>query len=192
MYSDDDNDSYHEATEGHDGIKDDNRTATGEVKSFRAKSYRKTPFASKYTSRMTLNDRSQITSPPAPLFDPKQEERDEHRLLLHELFARLVTDSQMGLSHPQARANLELHGTNDIGRELDAPAWVRFCKNVFGGSSLLLWLGFFLCITNYSIEVRRQIVFVTLVRLLNLCILGVPIECRARKWHQNSRSFICH
>ncbi|TRY70575.1 hypothetical protein TCAL_08725 [Tigriopus californicus] len=150
MYADDDNDSYHEATEGRDGIRDDNRTATGTVKS-----YRKTPFASKYTSRATLNRGENAFSPVVPI-DPRQAIEDEHRLLLHELFARLITDPQMGLSHVQATANLELHGPNDIGTILEVPAWVRFSKSLFGGSSIILWMGVVLSFANYSIEVGKQ------------------------------------
>eukprot|EP00095_Tigriopus_kingsejongensis_P006796 snap_masked-scaffold1064_size65302-processed-gene-0.1 protein:Tk06796 transcript:snap_masked-scaffold1064_size65302-processed-gene-0.1-mRNA-1 annotation:"sodium potassium-transporting atpase subunit alpha-like isoform x2" len=150
MYGDDDNDSYHEATEGKEPVRDDNLTATGNFKS-----YRKTPYASKYASKATINRAENAMSPVAPI-DPSQAIADEHRLLLHELFGRLITDPQMGLSHIQAGANLELHGPNDIGTLLEAPAWVRFCKSLFGGASILLWIGVLLSFANYSIEVGKQ------------------------------------
>ncbi len=44
---DEENDSYRVATEG-TGVADDNRTATGTIKS-----YRKTPFSSRYASKVS-------------------------------------------------------------------------------------------------------------------------------------------
>ena len=50
MYNEEDNDSYRVATEGN-GIADDNRTATGTIKS-----YRKTPYSSRYASKVGVNN----------------------------------------------------------------------------------------------------------------------------------------
>ena len=147
MFVEDENDSYRVATEGA-GIRDDNRTATGTIKS-----YRKTPYNSRYASKATMDDDgSQVGGGGAPASvvyaDMASAPADEHRLLLHDLFARLVTDPQMGLSIPQvrkidgsclnffkinnfyilylqARANLELYGPNEIVSALDVPAWVQ-------------------------------------------------------------------
>ena len=65
---------------------------------------------------------------------------------------RLNTDIQNGLSHPQVRANLEMYGLNDIGTSLHVPEWIRFCKMIMGGSSLLLWAGAILCFVSFSIQ----------------------------------------
>lgn len=32
------------------------------------------------------------------------------------------------------------------------PEWVKFCKQLFGGFSLLLWIGAILCYIAYSIQ----------------------------------------
>lgn len=32
------------------------------------------------------------------------------------------------------------------------PEWVKFCKNLFGGFALLLWIGAILCFIAYSIQ----------------------------------------
>ena len=36
------------------------------------------------------------------------------------------------------------------------PEWVRFCKNIFGGSSLLLWLGVILTFVDYTVLVGKH------------------------------------
>jgi sodium/potassium-transporting ATPase subunit alpha len=33
------------------------------------------------------------------------------------------------------------------------PEWVKFCKNLFGGFAMLLWIGAFLCFIAYSVDV---------------------------------------
>ncbi len=117
MYNEEDNDSYRAATEGiGGGVTDDNRTATGTIKS-----YRKTPYTSRYTSKVNIRvnesfahsmfmvfhwQASVARSGPEPLTqwnipDLEKLPADEHRLLLHDLFARLITDPQMGLTFPQ-------------------------------------------------------------------------------------------
>jgi len=77
---------------------------------------------------------------------------DDHRVPLHDLFNRLLTDPNTGMSDPQARAVLQRDGANTINSVDAIPEWVRFCKNIFGGFSLLLWLGAFLCFAHYSIQ----------------------------------------
>jgi len=32
------------------------------------------------------------------------------------------------------------------------PEWVKFCKQLFGGFSILLWIGAILCFVAYSIQ----------------------------------------
>jgi hypothetical protein len=43
-----------------------------------------------------------------------------------------------------------------ITAPLEPPTWVRFAKNLFGGFSLLLWLGALLSFAHYSIETGIQ------------------------------------
>jgi len=100
MFAEEENDSYRAATEGYSGpVADDNLTATGRVKS-----YRKTPYSSRYFSKGSDLDTAPSGHPApsvAQYHDLASMPVDEHRLLLHELFTRLVTDPQMGLAHPQ-------------------------------------------------------------------------------------------
>ncbi|GIY26490.1 hypothetical protein CDAR_223771 [Caerostris darwini] len=63
------------------------------------------------------------------LNDLKQEvDMDEHKITLQELYTRLGTDPEK------------------------TPEWVKFCKNLFGGFALLLWIGAILCFIAYSIQ----------------------------------------
>ena len=133
-------DSYRAATDS--AIPDDNRTAVGTIKS-----YRKTPFSSRVGG---LNVESRLREPENEL--RADGPRDEHRLPLHELLTRLVTDTSTGLGTPQVRANQELFGPNSIAAAVEVPEWVRFAKCIFGGSSLFLWAGALLCFINYSIS----------------------------------------
>ncbi|CAB4062745.1 ATP1A [Lepeophtheirus salmonis] len=114
---------------------DDNRTALGETKSFR-----KTPYNSRYMSQ------DNVDGP-----DPFSNE-DAHKIGLHDLFVRLLTDPANGLTNIQVRAHEELYGLNEIRENLEVPEWVRVSKHMFGGCSFILWFGALLCFTNYSIH----------------------------------------
>lgn len=57
-----------------------------------------------------------------------------------------------GLSHAQAKANLERDGPNSLTPTKETPEWVKFCKTMFGGFAMLLWIGCGLCFIAYSIQ----------------------------------------
>ena len=83
----------------------------------------------------------------------KQEvDMDEHKITLEELYARLGTNPTTGLTSQQAREVLERDGPNALTPPKKTPEWVKFCKNLFGGFSLLLWIGAVLCFIAYSIQ----------------------------------------
>ncbi|KAK3598325.1 hypothetical protein CHS0354_015336 [Potamilus streckersoni] len=83
----------------------------------------------------------------------KQElEMDEHKIPADELYARLGTDPDMGLSPEMARDILHRDGPNELTPPKTTPEWVKFCKQMFGGFSLLLWIGAILCYIAYSIQ----------------------------------------
>lgn len=58
-----------------------------------------------------------------------------------------------GLSHAKAKENLERDGPNALTPPKQTPEWVKFCKNLFGGFALLLWIGAILCFIAYGIQV---------------------------------------
>lgn len=57
-----------------------------------------------------------------------------------------------GLTHAKAKENLERDGPNALTPPKTTPEWVKFCKQLFGGFALLLWIGAFLCFIAYGIQ----------------------------------------
>ncbi|EFN85240.1 Sodium/potassium-transporting ATPase subunit alpha [Harpegnathos saltator] len=112
-------------------IPDDNKTADGMYKSRR-----------KNPKRRGDN-----------LDDLKQElDIDFHKISPEELYQRFQTHPENGLSHAKAKENLERDGPNALTPPKQTPEWVKFCKNLFGGFALLLWIGAILCFIAYSIQ----------------------------------------
>ncbi|XP_023711708.1 sodium/potassium-transporting ATPase subunit alpha isoform X4 [Cryptotermes secundus] len=86
------------------------------------------------------------------LDDLKQElDIDYHKISLEELYQRFSTNPDTGLTHAKAKENLERDGPNALTPPRQTPEWVKFCKNLFGGFALLLWIGAILCFIAYSI-----------------------------------------
>merc|ERR1719341_1228934 len=56
----------------------------------------------------------------------------------------------------EARRRYERDGPNALTPPKTIPEWVKFCKNLFGGFSLLLWVGAILCFIAYSIEAASE------------------------------------
>nr|CAD7423200.1 unnamed protein product [Timema monikensis] len=54
-----------------------------------------------------------------------------------------------GLTHAKAKEILLRDGLNTLTPPKVKPEWVKFCKNLFGGFSLLLWAGTFLSLMSY-------------------------------------------
>lgn len=78
---------------------------------------------------------------------------DDHKISLEDLYRRLQTNPETGLTQAKAKENLERDGPNALTPPKQTPEWVKFCKNLFGGFSLLLWVGAILCFIAYSIQV---------------------------------------
>lgn len=51
---------------------------------------------------------------------------------------------------------MERDGPNELSPPKTTPEWVKFCKQLFGGFSLLLWIGAILCYVAYSIEAGTE------------------------------------
>ncbi len=54
------------------------------------------------------------------------------------------------------RTRLDRDGPNALTPPKTTPEWVKFCKNMFGGFSLLLWVGAVLCFIAHSILASVQ------------------------------------
>ncbi|XP_076304499.1 sodium/potassium-transporting ATPase subunit alpha-B-like isoform X2 [Tachypleus tridentatus] len=89
----------------------------------------------------------------ADLDDLKKEvSMDEHKIPIDELYSRLRTNPERGLTLKQAREVYDRDGPNALSPPKTTPEWVKFCKNLFGGFALLLWIGAVLCFIAYSIQ----------------------------------------
>jgi len=77
---------------------------------------------------------------------------DDHKIPLEELFRRLHTNPDTGLTQARAKENFERDGPNALTPPKTTPEWIKFCKNLFGGFALLLWIGAALCFIAYSIQ----------------------------------------
>ncbi|KAF7692623.1 sodium/potassium-transporting ATPase subunit alpha-2 isoform X1 [Silurus meridionalis] len=82
----------------------------------------------------------------------KESTLDDHKLSRDELSARYEVDLFNGLTHKRAMELLAEHGPNVLTPPPTIPEWVKFCKQLFGGFSILLWIGAVLCFLAYGIQ----------------------------------------
>ncbi|NXS07251.1 AT1A1 ATPase, partial [Neodrepanis coruscans] len=57
-----------------------------------------------------------------------------------------------GLTTARAAEILARDGPNALTPPPTTPEWVKFCRQLFGGFSLLLWIGAILCFLAYGIQ----------------------------------------
>merc|ERR1719153_1826832 len=83
----------------------------------------------------------------------KQElEIDVHKVTVDELCKRYGTNVENGLDEKQLAKNQAKYGPNELTPPPTTPEWVKFCKCLFSGFAMLLWLGAILCFVAYSIQ----------------------------------------
>jgi len=56
------------------------------------------------------------------------------------------------LTSARAAEILARDGPNSLTPPPTTPEWVKFCRQLFGGFSLLLWIGAILCFLAYGIQ----------------------------------------
>ncbi|KAI4810048.1 hypothetical protein KUCAC02_018898 [Chaenocephalus aceratus] len=86
----------------------------------------------------------------------KEVSLDDHKLTLEDLGNRYGVDLTRGLTHAKALEVLERDGPNALTPPPTTPEWVKFCRQLFGGFSILLWIGAILCFLAYSIQVATE------------------------------------
>lgn len=86
----------------------------------------------------------------------KELELDDHKIPLEELYKRRNTSGDKGLTTAQAKEHLEKDGYNELTPPKTTPEWIKFCKQLFGGFSTLLWIGAILCFIAYTIEASNN------------------------------------
>ncbi|XP_012604632.2 sodium/potassium-transporting ATPase subunit alpha-4 [Microcebus murinus] len=82
----------------------------------------------------------------------KEVAMDDHKLTLEELSAKYSVDLTTGHSPEKANEILIRDGPNTLTPPPTSPEWIKFCKQLFGGFSLLLWTGSGLCFLAYGIQ----------------------------------------
>lgn len=86
------------------------------------------------------------------LDDMKKElEWDEHKVPQDELIKRYQTDLDTGLTMARHAEVMARDGPNALRPPKTTPEWVKFCKQLFGGFAMLLWIGAILCFIAHSI-----------------------------------------
>jgi len=87
------------------------------------------------------------------LDDLKQEiEMTSHKGTIEEVCKILGTSVNAGLTSAKAAEIMARDGPNQLTPPKTTPEWVKFCTQLFGGFSLLLWIGAILCFVAYSIQ----------------------------------------
>ncbi|XP_059269515.1 sodium/potassium-transporting ATPase subunit alpha-4 [Mustela nigripes] len=79
---------------------------------------------------------------------------EDHKLTLEELSAKYSVDLTMGLSPGKALQILKRDGPNALTPPPTTSEWIKFCKQLFGGFSILLWIGAILCFVAYGIQIH--------------------------------------
>ncbi|XP_053148250.1 sodium/potassium-transporting ATPase subunit alpha-1 [Hemicordylus capensis] len=82
----------------------------------------------------------------------KEVSLDDHKLTLDELHRKYGTDLSRGLAPTRAAEILARDGPNALTPPPTTPEWVKFCRQLFGGFSLLLWIGALLCFLAFGIQ----------------------------------------
>ena len=56
----------------------------------------------------------------------------------------------------KVKKRLEEFGPNCLSPPKKTPEWVKFCRQLFGGFSILLWTGAILCFLAYAIQAATE------------------------------------
>uniref|UniRef100_A0A673L6A4 Sodium/potassium-transporting ATPase subunit alpha n=1 Tax=Sinocyclocheilus rhinocerous TaxID=307959 RepID=A0A673L6A4_9TELE len=80
----------------------------------------------------------------------------EHKMSVEEVCRKFQTDIVQGLTNAKARDFLARDGPNALTPPPTTPEWVKFCRQLFGGFSILLWTGAILCFLAYAIQAATE------------------------------------
>ncbi|KAK5621174.1 Sodium/potassium-transporting ATPase subunit alpha-3 [Crenichthys baileyi] len=80
----------------------------------------------------------------------------EHKMSIEEVCRKFQTDIVQGLTNAKAAEYLIRDGPNALTPPPTTPEWVKFCRQLFGGFSILLWTGAILCFLAYAIQAGTE------------------------------------
>ncbi|KAM7421146.1 hypothetical protein PAMA_015348 [Pampus argenteus] len=75
---------------------------------------------------------------------------------VEEVCRKFQTDIVQGLTNAKAAEFLIRDGPNALTPPPTTPEWVKFCRQLFGGFSVLLWTGAILCFLAYAIQAATE------------------------------------
>uniref|UniRef100_A0A8P4GNW8 Sodium/potassium-transporting ATPase subunit alpha n=1 Tax=Dicentrarchus labrax TaxID=13489 RepID=A0A8P4GNW8_DICLA len=75
---------------------------------------------------------------------------------IEEVCRKFQTDIVQGLTNAKAAEFLIRDGPNALTPPPTTPEWVKFCRQLFGGFSVLLWIGAILCFLAYAIQAATE------------------------------------
>ncbi|VDN07506.1 unnamed protein product [Thelazia callipaeda] len=88
---------------------------------------------------------------------------------------------------PPARI-LARDGPNTLSPPRTTPEWVKFCKNLFGGFALLLWVGAFLCYVAYAVDYFSMEHPIKDNLYLGIVLMTVVVITGCFQYYQESKS----
>ncbi|CAJ1087526.1 sodium/potassium-transporting ATPase subunit alpha-1 [Xyrichtys novacula] len=118
----------------------------------------------------------------------KEVDIDDHKLSLDELHEKYGTDLTQGLTTERAREVLARDGPNTLTPPPTTPEWVKFCKQLFSGFSMLLWIGAFLGFLAYGIEVATTDEPANDNLYLGIVLTAVVVITGCFSYYQESKS----
>ena len=87
----------------------------------------------------------------------KEMDMDWHRIEWSEVCHKLGTSIETGLTTADYKVIYDREGPNRLTPPKTTPEWIKFCKQMFGGFSTLLWIGAVLCFCAYAIQCSKYI-----------------------------------
>lgn len=72
--------------------------------------------------------------------------------MAYKYWSDVHLSTPQGLTPARAAEILARDGPNALTPPPTTPEWVKFCRQLFGGFSMLLWIGAILCFLAYGIR----------------------------------------
>uniref|UniRef100_A0A0K0EU29 Sodium/potassium-transporting ATPase subunit alpha n=1 Tax=Strongyloides venezuelensis TaxID=75913 RepID=A0A0K0EU29_STRVS len=119
----------------------------------------------------------------------KQEVKmDEHQIPIEDLVKRYDTSLEVGLTSSVADKYLARDGPNTLSPPKKTPEWIKFCRNLFGGFALLLWIGAFLCFLTFTVDYMTVTNPTNDNLYLGIVLMAVVIITGCFQYYQESKS----